>query len=158
MIGKIAKGYKADLLVIDPEVFADNADFSGRSEFASGLWRSMIGEFAVKDDALTSAAPASFYTSEQGQVFARDAMLNVLSVLKAEIGDLDLVKNCVKILVFVASADDFYDRPAVANGATKLLGELFGEEIGIPSRSAVGMNMLPGNLPIEIEAIFELYE
>lgn len=114
MIGKIAKGYKADLLVIDPEVFADNADFSGRSEFASGLWRSMIGEFAVKDDALTSAAPASFYTSEQGQVFARDTMLNMLSVLKAE--------------------------------------------IGIPSRSAVGMNVLPGNLPIEIEAIFELCE
>ena len=98
------------------------------------------------------------FTLEQGQVFARDAMLNVLSVLKAEIGDLDRVKSCVKILVFVASADDFYDQPAVANGATKLLGELFGEEIGIPSRSAVGMNVLPGNLPIEIEAIFELYE
>ena len=52
----------------------------------------------------------------------------------------------MKILVFVASADDFYDQPAVANGATKL----FGEEIG--------MNVLPGNLPIEIEAIFELCE
>lgn len=77
-------------------------------------------------------------------------MLNVLSVLKAEIGDLDRVKSCVKILVFVVSADDFYDQPAVANGATKLLGELFDEEIG--------MNVLPGNLPIEIEAIFELCE
>lgn len=52
----------------------------------------------------------------------------------------------------------FTDRGKIANGATKLLGELFGEEIGIPSRSAVGMNVLPGNLPIEIEAIFELYE
>ena len=48
----------------------------------------------------------------------------------------------------------FWRQTAVANGATKL----FGEEIGIPSRSAVGMNVLPGNLPIEIEAIFELYE
>ena len=84
--------------------------------------------------------------SEQGQVFARDAMLNVLSVLKTEIGDLDRVKSCVKILVFVASADDFYDQPAVANGATKLLGE------------EIGMNVLPGNLPIEIEVIFELCE
>lgn len=145
--GKIEKGCKANLLVIDPEVFTDNADFSGRSEFASGLWCSMIGgEFTVKEDALTSTAPASFYTPEQGQVFARDAMLNVLSVLKAEIGDLDRVKSCVKILVFVASADDFYDQPAVANGATKLLGE------------EIGMNVLPGNLSIEIEAIFELYE
>ena len=79
-----------------------------------------------------------------------------IAALKAEIGDLDRVKSCVKILVFVASADDFYDQPAVANGATKLLGELFGEEIGIPSRSAVGMNVLPGNLPVEIEAMFEL--
>ena len=77
-------------------------------------------------------------------------MLNVLSVLKAEIGDLGRVKSCVKILVFVVSADDFYDQPAVANGATKLLGELFDEEIG--------MNALSGNLPIEIEAIFELCE
>lgn len=77
-------------------------------------------------------------------------MLNVLSVLKAEIGDLDRVKSCVKILVFVASADDFYNQPAVANDATKLLGELLGEEIG--------MNVLPGNLPIEIEVIFELCE
>lgn len=52
----------------------------------------------------------------------------------------------------------FTGRGKIANGATKLLGELFGEEIGIPSRSAVGMNVLPGNLPIEIEAIFELCE
>ena len=96
------------------------------------------------------------FTLEEGQEHAKNAMLNVLSVLKAEIGDLDRVKSCVKILVFVASADDFYDQPAVANGATKLLGELFGEEIGIPSRSAVGMNVLPGNLPVEIEAMFEL--
>lgn len=59
--GKIAKGCKADLLVFDPEVFTDNADFSGRSEFASGLWRSMIGgELAVKDDALTSTTPGEF--------------------------------------------------------------------------------------------------
>ena len=96
------------------------------------------------------------FTLEEGQEHAKNAMLNVLSVLKAEIGDLDRVKSCVKILVFFASADDFYDQPAVANGATKLLGELFGEEIGIPSRSAVGMNVLPGNLPVEIEAMFEL--
>lgn len=80
----------------------------------------------------------------------RKRLLHVLSVLKAEIGDLDRVKSCVKILVFVESADDFYDQPAVANGVTKPLGELFGEEIG--------MNVLPGNLPIEIEAIFELCE
>ena len=96
------------------------------------------------------------FTLEEGQEHAKNCMLNVLSVLKAEIGDLDRVKSCVKILVFVASANDFYSQPAVANGATKLLGDLFGEEIGIPSRSAIGVNVLPGNLPVEIEAMFEL--
>ena len=98
------------------------------------------------------------FTLEEGQEHAKNCMLNVLSVLKAEIGDLDRVKSCVKILVFVASANDFYSQPAVANGATKLLGDLFGEEIGIPSRSAIGVNVLPGNLPVEIAAMFELYE
>lgn len=68
--GKIAKDCKADLLVFDPEVFADNADFSGRSEFASGLWRSMIGgEFTVKGDALTSAAPGEFLHAGTGSCF-----------------------------------------------------------------------------------------
>lgn len=96
------------------------------------------------------------FTVEEGMEQAKNCMLNVLSVLKAEIGDLSRVKSCVKILVFVASADDFYSQPAVANGATKLLGELFGEDVGIPSRSAIGVNVLPGNLPVEIEAMFEL--
>ena len=58
-----------------------------------------------------------------------------------------------KILAFVASDSDFYDQPAVANGASNLLMEVFGD---VPSRSAVGMVSLPGNMPIEIEAIFEL--
>lgn len=97
------------------------------------------------------------FTVEEGMEHAKNCMLNVLSVLKAEIGDLSRVKSCVKILVFVSSADDFYSQPQVANGATKLLGDLFGEEIGIPSRSAIGVNTLPGNLPVEIEAMFELY-
>lgn len=95
------------------------------------------------------------YTLEQGQEFARRSMLNVLSVVQAKLGSLDRVKNVVKILVFVASADDFYMQPQVANGASQLLIDVFGPEIGTPTRSAVGMNVLPGNLPVEIEAIFE---
>lgn len=95
------------------------------------------------------------YTLEQGQEFARRSMLNVLSVVQAKLGSLDRVKNVVKILVFVASADDFYMQPQVANGASQLLIDVFGAEIGTPTRSAVGMNVLPGNLPVEIEAIFE---
>lgn len=95
-------------------------------------------------------------TEEQGYVYARNTMLNVLAVLKREIGDLDLVKSAVKVTCFVASTPDFYQQPQVANGGTQLLIDLFGEEAGAPSRSAIGMSVLPGNMPVETEAIFEL--
>lgn len=97
-------------------------------------------------------------TIEEGQEAARRVMLNYLSVIKAHIGSLDKVKSFVKVLVFVSSAPDFYDQPAVANGATQLLVDLYGQEIGAPSRSAVGMVSLPGNTPVEIEGIVEMEE
>lgn len=95
------------------------------------------------------------FTTEEGREFSRRAMLNVLSVLQAQIGDLNKVKRGVKILTFVASADDFYEQPAVANGGSELLAELFGAE-HVPARSAIGVNVLPGNIPVETEAIFEI--
>ena len=93
---------------------------------------------------------------EDGQKYAQNCMLNVLAVLERKIGDLNRVADVVKILVFVASADDFYAQPQVANGASNLLVSLFGEDVGAPSLSAVGMNVLPGNIPVEIEAIFKI--
>lgn len=98
----------------------------------------------------------SDFDMDEGMIYARNCMLNVLAVLEASIGDLNKVKSVVKVLAFVASANDFYDQPAVANGATLLLMELFGSETGLPTRSAIGVNVLPGNIPVEIEAIFEL--
>jgi enamine deaminase RidA (YjgF/YER057c/UK114 family) len=94
----------------------------------------------------------------EGQQFARNCMLNVLAVLEANIGDLNKVKNCVKILTFVAGIDDFYDHPAVANGGSQLLADIFGGEAGTPARSAIGANALPGNMPVETEALFEIDE
>ena len=85
---------------------------------------------------------------------SRDAMLNVLAVLDANIGDLNRIKP-VKILTFVASCDDFYDQPAVANGGSKLLAELYGVD-NVPARSAIGVNALPGNIPVETEGLFEI--
>jgi enamine deaminase RidA (YjgF/YER057c/UK114 family) len=96
------------------------------------------------------------YSVAEGQQFARHCMLNVLAVLEANIGDLRRVKNCVKILTMVAGTDDFYDQPAVANGGSQLLADLFGDEVGLPSRSAIGVNALPGNIPVETEAVFEI--
>lgn len=95
-------------------------------------------------------------TIEEGQEAAKRVMLNYLSVIKEHIGSLDKVKAFVKVLVFVSSAPDFYEQPTVANGATQLLVDLYGQEIGAPSRSAVGMVSLPGNTPVEIEGIVEM--
>lgn len=96
------------------------------------------------------------FSVEQGQEYARNCMLNVLAVLEKEIGDLNKVKSAVKVLVFVAGTPEFYDQPAVANGGTGLLTALYGEEAGAPSRSAIGVSSLPGNIPVEIEAEFEV--
>lgn len=95
-------------------------------------------------------------TIEEGQEAARRTILNYLSVIKEHIGSLDNIKSFVKVLVFVACEPDFYEQPQVANGATKLLVDLFGEQIGAPSRSAIGAIALPGNTPVEIEGIVEM--
>lgn len=99
----------------------------------------------------------SEFTTEEGKAFSRNSMLNVLAVLQDKIGDLNKVKRGIKILTFVASADTFYEQPAVANGGSELLAELFGRE-NVPARSAIGVNVLPGNIPVETEAIFEIEE
>lgn len=97
------------------------------------------------------------FTTEEGKGFSRNAMLNILAILQDKIGDLNKVKRGIKILTFVASADTFYEQPAVANGGSELLAELFGKE-NVPARSAIGVNVLPGNIPVETEAIFEIEE
>ena len=94
-------------------------------------------------------------TIEDGQHAARLCVLNALSNLQQYLGDLNEIKSVVKLLVFVASAKDFGQQPQVANGASQLLVELFGQEQGIGVRSAIGTNELPDNIPVEIEFIFE---
>jgi enamine deaminase RidA (YjgF/YER057c/UK114 family) len=93
---------------------------------------------------------------EQGREAARYCILNLLANLKAAVGDLDRVKRIVKMLCFVAGTDTFYDQPQVANGGSQLLVDIFGEDRGRCARSAVGMNALPGNIPVEIELLVEL--
>lgn len=95
-------------------------------------------------------------TEIQGQEAAERCILNVLSVIESNIGDLNKIKSFVKILVFVSSDNNFFNQPAVADKASKLLQEIFGEEVGVASRSAIGVNVLPGNIPVEIEALIEL--
>ena len=94
-------------------------------------------------------------TVEEGYEAARQCMLNLLSVIKHEIGDLSKVKRVVKILGFVNSAPDFTDQPKVLNGASDLLVQVFGEK-GKHGRSAVGMAQLPNNNMVEVEMIVEI--
>lgn len=95
-------------------------------------------------------------TVEEGQSAAANCMLNALSILKRDLGTLDRVLSVVKMLAFVASRDDFYQQPAVANGASRLLIDVFGPEIGCPARSAIGVNVLPGNIPVEVELMVQI--
>lgn len=78
-----------------------------------------------------------------------------LPVPAAEIGDLDKVKQFVKLMAFVNCVDGYAAQPKVVNGASDLLGQVFGEK-GKHARSAVGTNALPLNVPVEIEAIVEV--
>jgi enamine deaminase RidA (YjgF/YER057c/UK114 family) len=85
----------------------------------------------------------------------RTAVINALSVLKANIGTLNNVKRCVKITGYIASSPNFTDQPLVLNAASDLLFEIFGES-GRHARVAVGVNVLPLNSPVEIDFIFEV--
>lgn len=92
---------------------------------------------------------------ERAQELARIACLNALAAVRSVIGDLDHVVRVVKVVGFVASAPDFTGQPAVVNGASALLGEVFGEA-GIHARSAVGVAVLPIGSPVEVELVVEV--
>jgi len=96
------------------------------------------------------------YTIEQGQAAAREVALNVLSQLKTALdGDLDRVVRAVKLNGFVNSTEDFTMQPAVINGASNLLIEVFGDS-GRHARSAVGVAQLPFGVAVEIDGVFEV--
>lgn len=92
-----------------------------------------------------------------GKNAARQTGLAILATIRAELGSLDKVKRVVKLLGMVNCTPDFKDHPAVINGCSELFAEVFGPEGGIGARSAVGMGSLPGNMAVEIEAIFEVH-
>ena len=92
---------------------------------------------------------------EDGRSAAEICALNCLAAVKGIIGNLDDIERIVKLTAFVNSADNFTDQPKVANGASELIGKIFGES-GKHARSAVGVNELPLNAPVEIEMIVKI--
>jgi len=94
-------------------------------------------------------------TIEQAQEAARLVAINTLTLLHESIGDLNKVRNVVKVLGFVASAEGFNEQPTVINAFSQVFVDVFGEN-GRHARSAVGTNELPLNISVEIESIFEI--
>ncbi len=93
---------------------------------------------------------------EAGKAAARQVGLTIIATLAANLGSLDKIKRVIKVLGMVNATADFGDHPFVINGCSELFGEVWGEDLGIGVRSAVGMGSLPGNIAVEIEALFEL--
>ena len=94
---------------------------------------------------------------EQGKAAARQCGLAILTSIKDHFGSLDKVKRVMKLLGMVNATPDYEKHPIVINGCSELFVELWGEENGKGVRSAVGMGSLPGNVAVEIEAMFEIY-
>lgn len=93
---------------------------------------------------------------EVGNAAARQTGLAMLATLKAHLGSLDKIKCLVKTFGMVNCVDGFTQQPAVINGFSELMKEVFGEDCGVAARSAIGVNALPAGMTVEVEAIFEL--
>ena len=95
---------------------------------------------------------------EEGKLAARQAGLTILATLISNLGSLNRIKRVIKVFGMVNATTDFEKQPFIINGCSELFVEVFGRENGIGVRSAVGVGSLPENVPVEIEAIFELNE
>ncbi|MGN7820254.1 RidA family protein [Chitinophaga sp. 22536] len=94
---------------------------------------------------------------EEGKLAARQVGLAILSTLVANLGSLDNIKRVIKVLGMVNCVPEFEHHPYIINGCSELFAAVWGQENGVGVRSAVGFGSLPDNIPVEIEALFELY-
>lgn len=124
---------------------------TGNYIFTAGQVPFVKGELKYKGNV------GSDLTLEEAQKAAQICALNCLGVVKSISGSLDNIEQIVKLTVFVSSADNFLSQHLVANGASELLGEIFGEK-GKHARSAVGVSALPGGSSVEIEMIVKVKE
>ena len=122
---------------------------SGNLVFTSGQIPRLDGELQA------TGKVGAEVDAEQAMELAKTCALNALAAVKAEVGDLSLVRRVVKVVGFVASAPDFTGQPGVVNGASELLGAVFGDA-GRHARSAVGVAVLPLDAPVEVEIIVEV--
>ncbi len=149
-----AEARLAELGITIPEVVPPLAAY--RPAARTGNLVFTAGQLPARDGEMLAIGKLGGEVSEeQGYACARQCALNALAAVKAEIGSLDDIKRVVKVVVFVASTPDFTGQPKVANGASELLGEVFGDA-GKHARSAVGVSALPLDVPVEVEIIVEV--
>ena len=109
----------------------------------------------MEDGSLIKGKVGFDINADAAKLAARQTGLTILATLKAGLGSLDKIKRVIKVFGMVICTLDFEQKPYVINGCSDLFAQIWGED-GIGVRSAVGMGSLPGNIPVEIEAIFEL--
>lgn len=95
-------------------------------------------------------------SKEEGKLAAQQVGLTILATLKHHLGSFNKIKRVIKVLGMVNCTGDFEQHPFIINGCSELFAKVWGEDNGVGVRSAVGMGSLPGNIPVEIEALFEL--
>ena len=114
------------------------------------------GQLPMRDgQLLTTGKVGGEVSAEEAVACAQQCALNAIAAVKAEVGDLSQIKRIVKVVAFVASTPDFTGQPGIANGASELFGDVFGEA-GQHARSAVGVPVLPLDAPVEVELIVEV--
>ena len=144
----------ADLGLSVPEVAKPVAAYV--PALRSGNYVFTSGQLPMRDGQLMlTGKVGGEVTQEEAVECARQCALNALAAVRAEVGELSAVKRIVKVVAFVASTPDFTGQPLVANGVSELLGEVFGEA-GRHARSAVGVNVLPLDSPVEVELVVEV--
>jgi enamine deaminase RidA (YjgF/YER057c/UK114 family) len=144
----------AELGLAVPEVAKPVAAYvpavrSGNHVFTSGQLPMRAGELML------TGKVGDDVSAEEAYACAQQCALNAIAAVKAEIGDLSAVEKIVKVVVFVASTPDFTGQPGVANGASELFGNVFGDA-GVHARSAVGVSALPLDAPVELELLVEV--
>jgi len=111
-----------------------------------------------EDKTLITGRVGADMTLEQGKLAARQVGLAILATVRDHLGSLDKVVRIVKTLGMVNSTPEFKDHPQVINGFSELMKDVFGDDAGVGTRSAVGMGSLPGNIAVEVECEFVVQE
>jgi len=135
--------------VVPPVAVYVPAVRSGNQVFTSGQLPMRDGEL------MATGVVGTDVTAEQAYECAQQCALNAIAAVKSQVGDLSNVKRVVKVVGFVASAPGFTGQPGVINGASELLGKVFGDA-GVHARSAVGVAALPLGAPVEVEILVEV--